>query len=138
MGKILTSFGGSLFYSLSLSYSWTLRFFLENSWRSVAYFRFGARRKTKVGMHKRTLESTTTSGFACRYRVACMISSLFLACMTYACGYLVMMYHWHGRFRGLTVVFPSLAISWIAMVLWVSFLLFSGWFSCSFGCVLSY
>ena len=34
--------------------------------------------------------------------------------------------------------FLSLVISWIAMVLWVSFLWFSGLFSCSFGCELSY
>jgi len=60
-----------------------------------------------------------------------MFSSLVLACMAYACSFLVMICHWHG------VDFPSLSISWIAMVLWV-LLLFSGWFSYTFGCGLSY
>ena len=32
---------------LSLSYSWILRVFLENSWRSVAYLGFGERSKMK-------------------------------------------------------------------------------------------
>jgi len=34
---VWTSFGGVFFYFLSLSYSWTLRVFLEHSWRSVVY-----------------------------------------------------------------------------------------------------
>ena len=33
--------------------------------------------------------STTTTRFSCRYWVACMCSSLVLACMAYACGFLV-------------------------------------------------
>jgi len=37
--------------------------------------------------------------------------------MEYACGYLVMIYLWHGGLPRLTVFLPSLAISWIA--LWV-------------------
>ena len=38
-----------------------------------------------------------------------------LTCMVYACGLLVMICHWHGGFPRLTVDFPSLDISWIAM-----------------------
>jgi len=53
-----------------------------------------------------------------------MFSSLVLACMAYACGLLVMIYHWHGGFPRLTVEFPNLAISWIAIVLWVYFFTF--------------
>ena len=37
--------------------------------------------KGRVGKRKRTSGSTTTTGFACRYQVAYMISLLFLACM---------------------------------------------------------
>lgn len=55
------------------------------------------------------------------YRVACMFSSLVLACMAHACGLLVMIYHWHGGLPKLTMDLPSLAISWVAMVLWVHF-----------------
>jgi len=66
-----------------------------------------------------------------------MISLLFLACMTCECGFLVMICHWLGGLPGWTMVLPSLAISWIAMVLWVLYL-FLGWFSFSFGCGLSY
>ena len=53
-----------------------------------------------------------------------MFPSLVLACMTHACGFLVMIYHLHGGLPGLTEFLPNLSISWIAMVLWVSFLLF--------------
>jgi len=56
---------------------------------------------------KRTLGSTTTSGFSCRYQVACMISLLVL----HACGFLVMICHWHGGMPGLMVDFLSLSIS---------------------------
>ena len=48
-----------------------------------------------------------------------MFYSLVLAFMVYACGFLVMICYWHGGFPRLTVDFPSLSISWIAMVLWV-------------------
>ena len=37
--------------------------------------------KEREGKHKRTLGSTTTTGFSCRYRVVCMFSLLILACM---------------------------------------------------------
>lgn len=93
--------------------------------------------KGRARKHKRTSISKTTTNFSCWYRFACMISLLVLAWMVIASGFLVMVYHWQGRFAGLTVVLPSLAISQIAMVLWV-LLLFSSWFSCSFGCGLSY
>ena len=94
--------------------------------------------KGRVGKCKRTSGSTTTMGFSCRYRVACIISSLVLACMTHACGFLLMICHWHGGLIGLTMVLPRFSILWIAIVMWVSFHLFSGWSSCSFGCGLSY
>ena len=45
---------------------------------------------------KGTLGSPTTMGFSCRYQVACMVSLLVLTYMPYACGYLVMICHWHG------------------------------------------
>jgi len=67
-----------------------------------------------------------------------MISLLFLACMAHACGFLVMIFHWLGVIPGLTMVFPSLSISWIAMVLWEYFPFFLGGFSCSFNFGLSY
>ena len=44
-----------------------------------------------------------------------MFSSLILACIAHACGFLVMICNWHGVLLGLTVDFPSLAISWISM-----------------------
>jgi len=47
---------------------------------------------------KRTLRLATKIGFSYEYLVACMISLLFLACMAYTCGYLVMICHWHGGF----------------------------------------
>ena len=53
-----------------------------------------------------------------------MFSSLVLACMPYACGLLVMIYHWHGGLPRLTMDFPSLSISRIAMVLWVHLFVF--------------
>ena len=53
-----------------------------------------------------------------------MFSLLVLACMAYACGFLVMICHWHGGFPGLTVDLPSLSISWIAMVIVGLFLCF--------------
>ena len=48
-----------------------------------------------------------------------MFSSLAFACMTYACGLLVMICHWHEGLPGLIVDLASLAISWITMVFWV-------------------
>jgi len=39
-------------YSLILSYSCTLRSFLEHFWSTLAYLGFGARRQRKVGKHK--------------------------------------------------------------------------------------
>ena len=35
-----------------------------------------------------------------------------------------MICHWHGGLPGLTMDLPSLAISWITMVLWVYFFVF--------------
>ena len=61
-------------------------------------------RKRKVEKRKGTGGSTITTGLLCRYRVACMISLLVLACMVHACGFLVICCHWHGDFPGLTVV----------------------------------
>ena len=62
-----------------------------------------------------------------------MFSLLVLACMAHECGFLVMIYHWHGGLHRFTTNFPSLSISQIAMVLWVHLLLFSSWFSCSYA-----
>jgi len=57
------SFGALIFYSLSLSYSWTLRVFLEHSWSSVAYFGFGARRKRKSMKAKEDIGINIYNGF---------------------------------------------------------------------------
>ncbi len=54
-----------------------------------------------------------------------MFFSLFFACMVYSCGLLVTIFHWHGGFPRLTLDFPSHAISYIYMVLWVYFFVFS-------------
>ena len=67
--------------------------------------------KGRAGKCKRISISEATTGFACRYRVSCMVSSLVLACMEYACGLLVMICHWHGGWLGLIVDLFSLAIS---------------------------
>ena len=94
----------------SLSYSWILRVFLEHSWAVWNTWIFGEKGKLRVGKHKRTSRSKTTMSFSCKYQVACMISLLVLACMTYTCDFLVMTSHWHGGFPGLIVVFHSLFI----------------------------
>ena len=67
--------------------------------------------KGRVEKCKRTSGSATTTAFSCRYLVACMFSSLGLACMEYACGLLVMVCHSHGGLPRLIVDFPSLSIS---------------------------
>jgi len=38
--------------------------------------------------HERTMGSEATTDFSCRYQVVCMFSSLVLACMAYACGFI--------------------------------------------------
>jgi len=113
------------FYSLSLSHTlWHLEFswntlgecgilgFLEQEGKGIA------------GWRKRTSGSTTTTGFSCSYQVSCMFSSLILACVAYACGLLVMIYHCHGGLPRLTLDLPSLAIYEISMVLKVHFFVF--------------
>jgi len=62
-----------------------------------------------------------------------MFISLVLACMAYACGLLVMICHWNGGLLGLVVDLHSLAISWIAMVLWVHFFVFLVGYHVSFN-----
>ena len=98
------SVGTLSLFSLSLSYSWRLRVFLEKSWRVWHTWIFGARRQRKSRKVQEGIGINNYIGFSCKYRVACMLSSLVLACMAHACGFLVMIYYWHG---GL----PSLAIS---------------------------
>ena len=41
--------------------------------------------------------------FYCKYQVACMFPSLVLAHMVHACGFLVVICHWHGGFPRLIV-----------------------------------
>ena len=50
-------------YILSLSYSWTLRVFLEHSWRNVAYLGFGVRRKMKNRKVKEDIEINNYNDF---------------------------------------------------------------------------
>jgi len=99
------SFGAlSLFsLSLSLSYSWTLSFFLEHPWRVWHTWILGERRQRKNMKVQEGININNYIIFSCRYRVACMIYSLVLACMAHACGFLVVIYHWHGGFHILTV-----------------------------------
>jgi len=69
----------------------------------------GKERKGRGIKCKRTSKSIATKGFACKYQVACMSSLLVLACSAYACGFLVMIFHWHGGMPGLTVDFLALS-----------------------------
>jgi len=107
---------GLSFYSLSLSH---FLGHLEFSWITLGEYGIPGclekEGKGREGKRKSTLGSTSTRSFSCRYRVACMFSSLVFACMAYACGLLVMICHWHGGFHGLTVDLPSLAISEIGV-----------------------
>jgi len=57
----------------------------------------------KEEKHKRTSGLAATTIFSCRYHVTCMFSSRLFPCMAYACGLLVMIYHWHGGLPVLTV-----------------------------------
>jgi len=86
-------------FSLELSLSHTLGH-LEFSWSTLGgvwhTWDLEQEGEGKVGNHKRTVRTIVIAGFSCRYRVACMISLLVLACMAHACGFLVMICHWHG------------------------------------------
>jgi len=96
---------GALPFSLSLSfsYSWILRVFLEHSWRVWHTWILGERRQRKSRKVKEGININNYIKFACRYRVACMISSLVWTCMAYACGFLVIICQWHRGLLGLTV-----------------------------------
>ena len=89
-------------YSLS-SILLVLRVFLEHSWRVWHTWILGARRKRKRRKVQEGIGINNYIRFSCRYQVACMIYSLVLECMAYACGFLVMFYHWHGGWLGLIV-----------------------------------
>ena len=105
-------YGGDLFYSFSLSH---IVGRLEYYWSTLGECGILGR----AGKRRRTSGSAIKIGLLCRYRVACMVSLLVLECMVRACGFLVMSCHWHEELPRLTMVFPSLSISWIAMVLGV-------------------
>ena len=92
----------------SLSYSWRLKVFLEHSWRVSHTWILGARRQRKSRKAQEGIEISSYNSFFCKYRVACMFSSLVLACMAHACGFLVVICHWHGGLSGLTVDFLAL------------------------------
>ena len=92
-------------YYFSLSYSWLLRYFFEHSWRVWHTWIPGARRKRKRRKSQEGIGIKSYIKFSCKYRVACMISSLVLACMAYACGFLVVICHWHGGLPGSIVDF---------------------------------
>jgi len=86
------NFGALIFYSLShalghLKFCWSTLGGVCNTWD----FEKGG--KIRSRKHKRTLGSIATIGFSCKYQVPCMISLLVLACMTHACGFLVMVCH---------------------------------------------
>jgi len=80
--------------------------------------------KRRVGKDNMSIGPKTTTGFTYEYQVACMISFIVLACMAHGYGFLVMIFHWHGGLPGLTMVFPSLAISYVSKVLWVLYFFF--------------
>ena len=63
----------------------------------------GQESKGNQGSSKEGLDQVATVGLLCRYRVACMISLLVLACMVHACLYLVLL-------LSLAWVLPSLAM----------------------------
>lgn len=65
----------------SLSHSWTLRSFLENSSIGLRKEKEGPRRKRKANIKQGREASSSYSGIICRYRFACVISLLDLACM---------------------------------------------------------
>ena len=87
----------------ALSYSWLLRVFLEHSWRVWHTWILGARRQRKNMKEQEGININNYIRFSCRHRVVCMIYSLVLACMEHACGFLVVIYHWHGGLPGLTM-----------------------------------
>jgi len=66
--------------------------------------------KGKARNHNMTSRSIATMSFFYKFQVACIFSSLVLVCMEHACGFLVIIYHWHGGLPGLTMGFPKLAI----------------------------
>ena len=72
---------------LSLSYSCIPRVSLEQSWRVWILGDLEQEGKERVGKCKQSLGSSATSGFDCRYRVACMFSSIVLEHLVYACGF---------------------------------------------------
>ena len=82
---------------------------MEHSWRFVAYFGFGERRKKKCRKTQEDSEIISYNGFYLQVP-SCMYDVFGSFGMVYACGYLVMICHWHGGLPGLTVVFPSLSI----------------------------
>ena len=98
----------SYLFIISLSYSWTLIFFLEHSWRVWHNWILGSRRKRKSMKVQEGINISNYIRFSCKYRVECMISSLVLACMAYACGLLVMIYHWHGGISYIDRIFLAL------------------------------
>jgi len=78
------SFGALSLLSLSLYH--TLGY-LEFPWitlRGCGILGFWSKKEKEEKGHKRTSEAATIARFSCRYQVACMFSSLVLACTAYA------------------------------------------------------
>ena len=74
-------------YSLSLSYSWTLRAFLEH----LALEQERQRRQEEAKIKHGKVGSSSYNRLHCRYQLACVFSLLYLACM----GLHVFLFH-HG------------------------------------------
>jgi len=102
------SFGALSLFSLSLSYSWLFRVFLEHFWRVWHTWILGERRQRKSRKAQEGIGISNYIIFSCMYRDACMIYSLVLTCMSHARGLLVVIYHWHGGLPGSTVDCPTL------------------------------
>ena len=83
-----------------------------------------ARRKRKRRKAQENITINNYNGFFLQVSSCMYVFLTSFACMAYACGLLVMICNLHGAFPRLTVDLPSLAISGIAMVLWVHSFIF--------------
>jgi len=108
----------------SLSYSWTLRVFFEHSWRVWNTWSFLARRKRKSKKVQEGIGINNKNGF-CLELLSCMYVFLTSFGMHGTCIWFMghdLSLTW--KIFGLIVHFTSLAISWIAMLLWVYFFVY--------------
>ena len=89
----------------SLSHSWTLRVFLEHSNIGSRKAKEVPRRQRKAKIKQRRVGLSDYNRITYRYRVTCVISLIFFACMVYACVYLVLFLSLAWVLPGVIVVF---------------------------------